>query len=894
MGGSGDIDRNIFRFVIRFSVKETALVCLLVAAAQAFYYVTLDLPKNIMNQGIQGQGIKFPKEILGWFSVDQIGYLLWLCLLFFLAVLVNGAVKQYINSLKGKLGERLLRRLRYSLVERILRFPIPHFRKVSSGELIPMVTSEVEQIGGFMGDAFVQPLMQAGMLLTIALFLFMQNPVMGFAAISLFPFQAYIVPMLQKRVKALGKERVRAVRKVSERIGETVGGIHEVRANGTASWERADYAERFGTIFRIRFDIYQRKSLVKFINNFLSQCAPLLFYSIGGYLVIQGQLSLGALVAALSAHKDMTAPWKELLDYYQQAQDAQQKYEQVVEQFRPEQMLPEGLHELPADPAPGLGGDIALAGLSVAEDAQTKLLESVSLTIPHGAKVALVGAAGGGREALAMTLARLYLPSSGTLRVGERDLTRLPDAHLGASMGYVGPGAYHFSTSVRENLAYGLRQRPIGAPEKRNAARTRWLAEAARAGNLPLDVEDNWIDYSRAGVANAEQFDGIAARVLERVDLAEDVFLFGLRGRVDPRAKPAVAEAILAARAAFRERLSGPQADPALKGLIESFDPTRYNDNATLAENLLFGTPIDPAFEVDVLAEQRDFLAVLQKQGMADELIAMGRQVAETMVELFAGLPAGHEFFDRFSFIAADDLPTFQAVVARTAPGEPGKPPAISDEDRARLIGLPLKLVNARHRLGLITPDFKGRVLETRAAIHDAFGKGSAAGKIAFFDPESYNAAAAIQDNILFGRVAYGQAKAQAIVGKAMREVLDTLGLRERVFEVGLDFQVGVGGSRLTPAQRQKLALARALVKRPEILVLNDALAVLDSSTQVKTLDGALSAAGSATVVAALADAAMAAKFDRVVVLADGRVAQDGRYDELIEQDGPLKELLAL
>ncbi|MBL0932563.1 MAG: ABC transporter ATP-binding protein, partial [Alphaproteobacteria bacterium] len=268
-------------------------------------------------------------------------------------------------------------------------------------------------------------------------------------------------------------------------------------------------------------------------------------------------------------------------------------------------------------------------------------------------------------------------------------------------------------------------------------------------------------------------------------------------------------------------------------------------------------------------------------------------QVAETMVELFAGLPAGHEFFDRFSFIAADDLPTFQAIVARTAPDESGKLPAISDEDRARLIGLPLKLVNARHRLGLITPDFKGRVLETRAAIHDAFGKGPAAGKIAFFDPESYNAAAAIQDNILFGRVAYGQAKAQAIVGKAMREVLDALGLRERVFEVGLDFQVGVGGSRLTPAQRQKLALARALVKRPEILVLNDALAVLDSGTQVKTLDGALAAAGSATVVAALADAALAAKFDRVVVLADGRVAQDGRYDALIEQDGPLKELLA-
>lgn len=889
-GGSGELDRSIFRFVWRFSVKETVLVCLLVAAAQAFYYVTLNLPKNIMNQGIEGRGMSYPTNVLGIFEFDKIGYLLWLCALFFLAVLVNGGVKQYINSLKGKLGERLLRRLRYALVERILRFPVPHFRKVSSGELIPMVTAEVEQVGGFMGDAYVQPLMQAGMLLTIAIFLFVQNPIMGLAAISLYPFQAYIVPKLQKRVKALGKERVKAVRKVSERIGETVGGIQEVRTAGTAAWERADYADRFGTIFRIRFDIYQRKSLVKFINNFLNQCAPLLFYSIGGYLVIQGQLTLGALVAALTAHKDMTAPWKELLDYYQAAQDAQQKYEQVVEQFRPEAMLPAGLQDLPAEPAPGLSGAIVLSGAAVQEDSQTKLLESVTLTIEPGARVALAGPAGGGREALAMTLARLHLVSAGSVKIGERDFSRLPDAHLGASLGYVGPAAYHFSASLRENLVYGLRQRPVASPETRAPARARWLAEAARAGNVDLDVTDEWVDYARAGAADAAAFDAAAARVLEKVDLAEDVFAFGLRGRIDPKTKPAVAEAILAARAAFRQSLAGPE----LKGLVEPFDPAAYNDNATVAENLLFGTPIDPAFETDALPTQPDFLAVLRARRLDEEFVAMGRKVAEIMVELFADLPPGHEFFDRFSFIAADDLPLYQAILARTAAAADGKPPAIDAEDRARLLGLPLKLVNARHRLGLIDAAFKTRVLEARAGLRAAFAESKATqGKIAFFDPDAYNAAAAIQDNILFGRVAYGQAKAQATVSKAMRDLLESMGVRERVFEVGLDFQVGVGGARLSPAQRQKLALGRALIKRPDLLVLNDAFAALDPAGQARALDGVLDAAGSATVIASLSDPRMAEKFGRVIVMADGRVAQDGAFAELAAKDGPLKESLA-
>ena len=61
---------------------------------------------------------------------------------------------------------RMLRRLRYMLYARILRFPLPQFRKVSQGELIPMITAEVEPLGGFIGDAFALPALQGGLLLT--------------------------------------------------------------------------------------------------------------------------------------------------------------------------------------------------------------------------------------------------------------------------------------------------------------------------------------------------------------------------------------------------------------------------------------------------------------------------------------------------------------------------------------------------------------------------------------------------------------------------------------------------------------------------------------------------------------------------------------------------------
>lgn len=868
------MEGSLYRFVLRHSPVETALVCALTLASLPIYYLGLDVPKNIMNQAILGRGMEYPTQVFG-VTLDQVGYLAVMCAVFFVLVIVNGAIKQYINTLKGRLGERLLRRLRYELIARILRFPQPHFRKVSSGELIPMVTAEVEPLGGFMGDAFVQPLIQAGTLLTIVTFLFIQNPIMGLAAIAMYPIQGYVIPKLQRRVNMLGKERVRTVRKLSDRINETVASAGDVHVHGTANWERADFSERLGLIYRIRFEIYQRKSFVKFLNNLLNQMTPFLFYAIGGYLVIKGQLTAGALTAALTANKDMTSPWKELLDYYQQSQDSKIKFEQVVEQFRPAGMLDEKIQEPILEPPPPLDGPIGFANVSLVDDAQNRVLEAVTLTIAPGETVAVLGPPSGGKDAIAMLLARLIVPSGGRITIGDADLTTLPEPVTGARLGYAPPHAYLASGTVRDTLIYGLRQRPVTAAKRDPAAehaRQRWLAEAAKAGNLPLDVEADWVDWSRAGIDDRRHFAARAMELLDAVDMADDVYQFGLRGRVDPATQPEITDAILKARAALRARI----ADPGLAALVEPFDPDRYNTNATLAENLLFGTPVDPAFEVDVLASNPLVQRVLTEAGLIDELIIIGRKVAETMVELFAGLPPGHEFFEQFSFISAEDLPQFQALLGRTQADVAPVNPA----DRARLLTLPFKLIDARHRLGLFDDALKQRMLAARGALAAALAR-EAPTAVAGFDPETYNAAATIQDNILFGKVAYGQAKSSARVGTLIAEVLDELTLRPVVMEVGLDFAVGVGGARLTAAQRQKLAIARNLVKRPDLLVINNAIASLDQASQTRVLDGVLRERGKSTLVWVMESTAAARRFDRILVVADGRVAEQGRFDEL-------------
>src|SRR6202012_6267421 len=124
-------------------------------------------------------------------------------------------------------------------------------------------------------------------------------------------------------------------RQVADLVHESAAGIVDIHANDGVKRQLAAFAHLLGTIYDIRFEIYQRKFFVKFLNNFIAQLTPFFFYAIGGYLVIRGSLSFGALVAVLAAYKDLASPWKELLDFYQNNQNSTLTYDQIVEQFEP-------------------------------------------------------------------------------------------------------------------------------------------------------------------------------------------------------------------------------------------------------------------------------------------------------------------------------------------------------------------------------------------------------------------------------------------------------------------------------------------------------------------------------------------------------------------------------
>ena len=545
------MESTVYKFIFRYSRKEQVFILLFTLLSLPFYYASLDIPKLIVNNVLADPDSLAPGSadlraivILGipLGEMERLWLLALYCGLFLALVLANGGFKYVINVYKGLLGERMLRRLRYQLYSRILRFPSPHFRRVSSGELIPMVTQEVEPLGGFIGDALALPMYQGGLLITALFFIFMQDPLMGLASVALYPMQGWIIPKLQRQVNLLAKERVQEVRKVSERISETVQGVEELHANGMARWEAAEFTARMGRIFDIRYQIYRKKFFIKFLNNFLAQITPFFFYAIGGWFVIDGSLTLGGLVAVLAAYKDLPPPWKELLTHYQIREDSRIKYDQVVTQFAPAGMRSDAVVFDDREVAP-FEGSLAATGVKYIEDDDT-LIDGLNLDIPLDSHVAVTGDAVSGRDRIAPLMARLVDTGQGRLAYGDEDAGELPEATLGRRIGYVGPSTSLFSASLLDNLLYGLRQTPQTArsmlPEIESEV-ARQARERQLTANSPDDIEDDWVNLGLAGVDDRSGLIDAVRRALAVADFEDDVYRMGLRRQLDPSSQPSEA-----------------------------------------------------------------------------------------------------------------------------------------------------------------------------------------------------------------------------------------------------------------------------------------------------------------------------------------------------------------
>jgi ABC-type multidrug transport system fused ATPase/permease subunit len=164
---------------------------------------------------------------------------------------------------------------------------------------------------------------------------------------------------------------------------------------------------------------------------------------------------------------------------------------------------------------------------------------------------------------------------------------------------------------------------------------------------------------------------------------------------------------------------------------------------------------------------------------------------------------------------------------------------------------------------------------------------------VEFYDPQRFSPELSIQDNILFGRPVYEQARAQARLTELVREAALEVGMEAALIHKGLEFNVGVSGARLSYAQKQRIAIARALMKDPDVLVMDEPTSGLDPALERLIVTRVLELTRGRTVLWAIGHVELAQAFDRVLVLDRGRLVDDGTFTQVARDGGALRKVVA-
>ena len=826
------VKRSIYSWIMGPNTKLQLVVLVLIAVTVFARVLPLEMQKRIINEAIR---------------LRQVDLLIRYCAIYLASVLVASGLKYLITVLQVMISQRTLTRMRKDLFAHIISLPLGFFRNTQPGLVVSSLVSELTLPANFVGMAVAVPVINLLTLVAFAVYLFFLNAWLAALSLSIYPVVVFLVPLLQRKANQANKERVDVTRDLSDRVQETISGIHEVHGNAAYEIENAKIGRIADQLYRIRLRWDFFRASIKVSNNFFISLGPFLIFILGGYLTIQGRLELGALVAFLSAQEKLYDPWKELIQFYQAYQDGSVTYDKTMRYFdsEPEFAL------APSDRAPyQLEGNVDVKNLSFITGDGIRLLNRISFDLKAGQHAALVGFSGSGKSTLALCVGQLYDYTDGQVSLGNAEVRELTKKDMAWNMGFVSQTPFIFDGTIQDNLLYSCRAADDNTP--------------AAAEQFRPSLED-------------------MIEVLHQTGLFVDTLRFGLNAMLDADRDSTLVEQLVKVRRNFRRQFG-----ETLSGFVEFFEEDRYLYHSSVAANLLFGTSKRRDFKTAKLAENPYFIAFLEKADLKRPLMELGADLARQTVDILGNLPPDKVFYEQ-SPIAPEELDGFKLLAQQT---RRRKLHQLTPEERHKLLGLALRFIPGRHKM-VSFPDLlerlilEGRFLFKNQIIEDypeAF---------AFYDEGEYIFSQTIQNNIFFGKPKTTSTKAQDHIVQSIIQLLIEEDLLEKIVGIGMQFQVGSKGDKLSGGQRQKLAIARVFLKSPRLLIMDEATSALDNNSQARIqnfLDRRLK--GKTTVIAVVHRLDIIKDYDKVAVMKAGKLIEMGTYEELMARKGALHGLI--
>ena len=393
------------------------------------------------------------------------------------------AVGRRLASGKSSLGIEY--DLRNRMWSHLLKQSFSYFDRWPTGQLMSRAMSDVQNVRMFLGYGLVFFATNIVMMVAVAIILLLLDWRMGLLSLAFLPFLLLVTVRFSRRLQPILKDVQQRIADVTAAAEENVVGSRIVRIFAREDDELEKFSDRSYKVFEASVAAARTRAvyipLIAFIPNLA--VAFLLYY--GGRQVIDGSLSLGSLVAFYSYLMMLVYPaqvigW--LTGLAQRAIASGERVYQVLD-------APLEMEERP-DTRPLRGPDGGPPVGAVTFDdvyfsyVDRPVLEAVSLDVPAGRTLALVGHTGCGKTTLTNLIPRFYDTSAGRVLVDGEDVRDLQTADLRSHIGIVTQDPFLFSASIAENIRFG---RPAASDDEVRAA-----ARAAQADDFVTALPEGY------------------------------------------------------------------------------------------------------------------------------------------------------------------------------------------------------------------------------------------------------------------------------------------------------------------------------------------------------------------------------------------------------------------
>ncbi|MCW2495945.1 ABC transporter ATP-binding protein [Jatrophihabitans sp.] len=369
------------------------------------------------------------------------------------SALISGVLRSVFVVRSGVIGQAVLFDLRRRGFDHIQGLSVSFHEKFTSGRVISRLTSDVDTLTELL-DSGLDGLLTA--MLNIAaisvLLFFLDVPLALIAIASLVPLYLLFRWFSARATEAFRRTR-ETVATLIVNIVENINGVRAVQAFRREKRNDAIFADLNAEYRAANRDAFRLHAVFIPGTSLIGNVSIVLVLFIGGYRVADGGLDLGVLTAFLLYLRQFYDPMEDVAVFYNSLQSATAALEKIAAVMAERTTVPEPASPVTL-PEPVRGG-VTLDAVEFGYTAERPVLHELTLDIPSGQTVALVGTTGAGKTTVAKLISRFYDPTSGAVLLDGVDLRSVAEAQLRGAVVMITQDGFLFSGSVADNIAFG-------------------------------------------------------------------------------------------------------------------------------------------------------------------------------------------------------------------------------------------------------------------------------------------------------------------------------------------------------------------------------------------------------------------------------------------------------